>query len=312
VNLASLSKFLNKGAILHGEGRVLTLSKEGETFLQANNQNDLMVIQTANKPGPRAFMASEAEKAELWHRRFGHAGLDSLAKMAQEGFFEGMPVRTESFKKIRDEVCEPCVLGKQTKKSFPTSKRESQGPMDVIHTDVCGPIQTKTPGGRRYFVSFTDDYSRSAFIQLLSNKNQVQDALEAFVNTMETQFDKKVKAIQSDRGGEFWNREMTKYCKSKGIIHRKSLLFSREWGGRASEQNTYGERKSHATRRWVGDRILGRSCAHCLLCAKSNGLLSPWEDAARDVDREEANGGSSQSVWRHCLCSCPKPKTLEA
>jgi hypothetical protein len=186
VNLASLSKLLNKGAILHGEGRVLTLSKEGETFLQANNQNDLMVIQTANKPGPRAFVASEAEKAELWHRRFGHAGLDSLAKMAQEGLVEGMSVRAESFKKIKDEVCEPCVLEKQTRKSFPASKRESQGPMDLIHTDVCGPMQTKTPGGRCYFVSFTDDYSRSAVIQLLSNKNQVQDALEAFVNTMET------------------------------------------------------------------------------------------------------------------------------
>jgi hypothetical protein len=71
-------------------------------------------------------------------------------------------------------------------------------------------------------VSFTDDYSRSAVIQILSNKNQVQDALEAFVNTMETQFDRKVKAIQSDRGGEFWNKEMIEYCKSKGIIHRKT------------------------------------------------------------------------------------------
>jgi hypothetical protein len=230
VNLASLSKFLNKGAILHGERRVLTLSKEGETFLQANNQIDLMVIQTANKPGPRAFMASEAEKAELWHRRFGHAGLDSLAKIAQEGLVEGMPVRTGSFKKIRDEVREPCVLRKQTRKSFPASKRESQGPMDLIHTDVCRPMQTKTPGGRRYFVSFTDDYSRSAVIQLLSDKNQVQDALEAFVNTMETHFDRKVKAIQSDRGGEFWNKEMTDTARAKGSSTGTNPYSSQENG----------------------------------------------------------------------------------
>jgi hypothetical protein len=114
---------------------------------------------------------------------------------------------------------------------------ESQGPMDLIHTDVCGPMQTKTPGGRRYFVSFTDDYSQSAVIQLLSNKNQLQDALEAFVNMMETQFDRKVKAIQSDRGGEFWNKEMTEYCKSKGIIHRKTNPCSSQENGVAERLN---------------------------------------------------------------------------
>jgi hypothetical protein len=46
VNLTSLSKFLNKGVVLHGEGKVLELQSQGETFLRAENQDNLMVIKT--------------------------------------------------------------------------------------------------------------------------------------------------------------------------------------------------------------------------------------------------------------------------
>jgi hypothetical protein len=190
VNLASPSKFLDKEAVLHGEGKVFQLRIQGETFLRAENQDDLMVIQRI-QPRSRAFVISEAEQPELWHRRFCNAGWETLARMAQDNLVDGLPVSAERFGKAGKTVCEPCVLGKQTRKPFPASSRESCGPFNLIHTDVCGPMPTKTPGGNRYFVGFIDDYSRCAVIQLLENKNQVKTALSAFVSTMETQFDKK-------------------------------------------------------------------------------------------------------------------------
>jgi transposase InsO family protein len=236
VNLASLSKFLNKGAILHGEGKVLQLQIQGETFLRAENEDDLMVIQTI-QPRSRAFVISEAEQPELWHMRFCHAGWETLARMAQDNLVDGLPVSAERFRKAGKTVCEPCVLGKQIRKPFPASSRESSGPFDLIHTDVCGPMQTKTPGGNRYFVSFIDDYSRCAVIQLLENKNQVKTALSAFVSTMETQFDKKIKTLRSDRGGEFWNKEMQSFCASKGIVHQKTNPYSSQENGVAERLN---------------------------------------------------------------------------
>jgi transposase InsO family protein len=154
--------------------------------------------------------------------------------MAQDDLVEGMPESAEQF---RNSVCEPCLLGKQTRKPFPSSKRESSGPMELIHTDVCGPMQTKTPGGNRYFVSFIDDYSRCAVIQLLQNKNQVRTALSAFVSTVENQFDTKIKKLRSDRGGEFWNKEIQEFCASKGIVHQKTNPYSSQENGVAERLN---------------------------------------------------------------------------
>jgi hypothetical protein len=129
-----------------------------------------MLIQTI-QPRSRAFVINEAEQPELWHRRFCHAGWESLARLAQDNLVDGLPVSAERFRKAGKTVCEPCVLGKQTRKPFLASSRESSGPFDLIYTDVCGPMQTKTPRGNRYFVSFIDDYSRCAGIQPLENKN---------------------------------------------------------------------------------------------------------------------------------------------
>jgi hypothetical protein len=219
VNLASLSKFLKRGAEIRGKGEVCELEKNGEVFLKAVEEDGLLIIQEERRSGIRAFPAVEQEKAELWHRRFCHAGYETLAVMAQEELVEEMSVKAEDFRKIKSSLCEPCVLRKQVRKPFHSSERESKEPLELIHIDVCGPMQTKTPGGNRFFVSFIDDHSRCSVIQLLQHKHQVKAALESFVNRMETQFDKKVKAIQSDRGGEFWNKKIDSFCRSKGICN---------------------------------------------------------------------------------------------
>ncbi|GKB04021.1 retrotransposon protein, putative, ty1-copia subclass [Tanacetum coccineum] len=35
-----------------------------------------------------------------------------------------------------------------------------EGLLDLVHTDVCGPFRSATKDGKRYYVTFTDDYSR--------------------------------------------------------------------------------------------------------------------------------------------------------
>jgi hypothetical protein len=208
VNLASLSKFLNKGAVLHGEGKKMTLQMEGVNFLQAENKGtDLMIIKTV-KPHTQVFTSNQGEQCRLWHRRFCHAGKETLAQIAKDSLVEGLPVIVEGLRKASEGLCEDCVMGKQTRKPFHPSIRESEAPLDLIHTDVCGPMQTETAGGSMYFVSFIDDYSRCAAIQLLRSKDQVKKGLAAFVTRMETQFEGRVKKLQSDRGGEYWNKDI--------------------------------------------------------------------------------------------------------
>ncbi|KXJ73442.1 hypothetical protein RP20_CCG015857 [Aedes albopictus] len=65
-------------------------------------------------------------------------------------------------------TCETCLQGKMSRLPFPkASKRKSSAILDLVHSDLCGPMNTVTPGGRRYFLTFIDDFSRYSTMYLL-------------------------------------------------------------------------------------------------------------------------------------------------
>ncbi len=61
----------------------------------------------------------EAESPEPWHRRLGHEGYENLAKMAEEELVSGVQMSGKVFREKKTLVSEPCILGKQTRESFP-------------------------------------------------------------------------------------------------------------------------------------------------------------------------------------------------
>ena len=56
--------------------------------------------------------------------------------------------------------CETCQFGKQTRNPFPKEAVRSKKALELIHSDVCGPMPVNSVGGSRYFVTFVDDYTR--------------------------------------------------------------------------------------------------------------------------------------------------------
>ena len=57
--------------------------------------------------------------------------------------------------------CAPCALWKQHRNEFPNHEEKRQTKLlKLIHTDVCGPMQTRSVGGTWYFLIFVDDRSR--------------------------------------------------------------------------------------------------------------------------------------------------------
>ena len=56
------------------------------------------------------------------------------------------------------DICEPCIKGKMTSKPFFKHWKSSKL-LEIIHSDICGPLRTKTHRGMEYFITFTDDYS---------------------------------------------------------------------------------------------------------------------------------------------------------
>ena len=80
-------------------------------------------------------------------------------------------------KKLDNVICKQCQLGKMTKSSFKRKSYTSKEILEIIHTDLCGPIEVKSYKGDKYIMLFVDDYSRMMTIMFVKQK---YDAFQIF------------------------------------------------------------------------------------------------------------------------------------
>ena len=90
--------------------------------------------------------------------------------------------------------------------------------LELIHSDVCGPMSTTARGGYQYFVTFTDDLSRYGYIYLMRHKSGTFEKFKEFQNEVENQLGKTIQLPRFDRGGEYMSQEFDDHLKSRGIV----------------------------------------------------------------------------------------------
>ena len=109
----------------------------------------------------------------LWHAHLGHIGVKRMKELHKDGFLESLDY--ESF-----DVCEPCLMGKMTKTPFSGTMERATDLLEIIHTDVCGPMNIEAREGYRYFLSFTDDLSIYGYIYLMKYKSETFESSKNF------------------------------------------------------------------------------------------------------------------------------------
>ena len=181
-----------------------------------------------------ANVASNVEGLKLWHQRFGHANQGSLKKMVDKGMVNGISIN----KQEELGFCEACVEGKEHRDPFPAigEIRTSQV-LDLIHSDVCGPMQTRSLGGAYYFVTFIDDYSRCIKVYCMKSKHEVYDRFKEFEALVVNQTGLTIKRLRTDGGGEYTSRRFQDYLKQKGIGHEVCAPYSLQQNGVAERMN---------------------------------------------------------------------------
>jgi hypothetical protein len=93
---------------------------QGRIVLQADKCGRLYPVrQTAASWEDTCLLVRAAETPELWHKRLGHAAFKTLAKMTEGGLVQGVGVKPEAFRALKTAVCEPYIMGKQTRAPFP-------------------------------------------------------------------------------------------------------------------------------------------------------------------------------------------------
>ena len=95
----------------------------------------------------------------IWHERFGHLNDKYIKMMNHQELVIGLTIKNES-STVCQTVCEPCRLGKAHKLPFKEGRQRASQPLELIHSDLCGPMDTQTNQGYRYFVTFIDDYTK--------------------------------------------------------------------------------------------------------------------------------------------------------
>ncbi|KAI5317803.1 hypothetical protein L3X38_037510 [Prunus dulcis] len=147
--------------------------------------------------------AAVQEDPWIWHRRLGHLNFASMKKMQQTQMVLGLPDFSE-----KEGVCEGCVYRKSHREPFENEKPwRAKNPLELIHTDVCGPMQNESIGGNKYFITFIDDYSRMCW------------------------------KLRSDRGGEYTSHEFLEYCSDLGMERQLTIAYSPQQNGIAERRN---------------------------------------------------------------------------
>lgn len=178
------------------------------------------------------------ESPETWHRRLGHLGLDNLKKLVQHDMVKGINLKPSDITDMAaDHICSTCLQAKQTRLPFGPSEPKTTDILELVHMDVCGPMPETSLGGHRFFATFLDDYSGLSSVVPLKAKSDVPQCIKETFTLWETQSGKKIKAARTDNGGEYINKELSGYFKSKGINHQTTVPYTPQQNGKAERLN---------------------------------------------------------------------------
>ncbi|CAI7912254.1 unnamed protein product [Closterium sp. NIES-53] len=168
------------------------------------------------------------------HRRMGHVALPILQQLVKNEMFAGIRMKGEP-----DEVlgCSTCMQAKFTRYPFSSSEATAKAPLDEVVMDVVGPLKLGAAGDE-YFLTIVDVYTCMTWVYVLSKKSDVAETMKTdWLPMVEQQQDRLVKAIRTDRGGEFLSKEFSLWLKKNGIRHSLTMPYSPAMNGIAERAN---------------------------------------------------------------------------
>lgn len=238
-NLMSIRSLTKRGYNILFEGDYAYASLNGETKFVAHTEGKLYEVVLHLESNVFAGFSGECNlqkiSQSLWHYRLGHLNASDIEKLAKHQMAIGLEKVNAN---IESKFCESCVFGKQAKKPFPKNKNpRSSRILEMIHTDVCGPLPTTAYDGSRYFVSFIDDYSRASMIYCIKKKSEVFGKFKEFVAMAEALHGNKVAKLKMDNGGEYVSKEIKDFCTEKGIQMLYTVAHNPQMNGVAERLN---------------------------------------------------------------------------
>ena len=178
--------------------------------------------------------ADEVIDIRTLHRRLGHVAASSIHALVRTQAIQGISLIDDG----QPIYCESCEYAKTTRKNIKKEREALPAKTfgEEVHSDLWTSPQ-QSLGGRKYYITFTDEYSRFTVTRLLKAKSEALQAYKDFAAWALTQHGAKIKRFHSDQGGEFMGDDFTKYLNQQGTERRATTHDTPQHNGVAESLN---------------------------------------------------------------------------
>lgn len=233
-NLLSVSAMVKNGCKVNfSKGNCEIINNKGDFVCNAVLENNLYILKVDRDIKANLSISEISNDVVLWHRRMGHLNFSDVNRLPE--CTEGVSLTSD--KKKLPVICTTCLKGKQSRLPFNHTGSRASELLEVIHSDLCGPMEIPSLGGMKYFLTFVDDYSRSVYVYFLKDKLTVLNAFKDFHKKTENECNKKIKIVRTDGGLEYCNKDFDSYLSQHGIKHQTSTPYSPQQNGLAERMN---------------------------------------------------------------------------
>ncbi|KAK3888840.1 hypothetical protein Pcinc_007106 [Petrolisthes cinctipes] len=232
-NLLSVSKSAKLGKVTKFSGNECKIFCEKDNLIAFAEKKGNLYHLKCTMYVHKANAACKLDE-NIWHRRYGHLGIDNLKILVRDDLVDGL--NCDVNKEL--EFCEACVKGKSKKSPFPCNKvKPDREPLELIHSDVCGKINKKSLSNGEYFVTFIDDATRYVWVYILKGKHEVFAKFKEWKKCVENQMGRKMKILRTDNGGEYKSNDFDQYLIDEGIRHEYTIPKTPEQNGVSERMN---------------------------------------------------------------------------
>lgn len=185
---------------------------------------------TIRKTGKLYYLNALVTNSEItrslkeWHEVLGHCNVKDVLKL--EGVVQGMKISDKS-----GFNCVVCAKGKMSEYRNRTADERAGRPLELVHSDLAGPVSPVSSENSKYVISFVDDYSGIIFVYFLKNKSDAVEATAKFIADV-TKFG-SIKRLRSDNGSEYTSKQFVNLMVENKIAHEFSAPYSPHQNGTA-------------------------------------------------------------------------------
>lgn len=198
----------------------------------AVKRNHMYVVKQVNNHEVFSAMSDSDLKLKLWHERYGHLNYKDLIELCDKKRVYGidLPLKKQKL------PCETCDQAKIHTLPF-TEGTRAKNVLELVHTDICGPMNIKSYGNARYFATFIDDKTRYMEIVFLKSRSDILKEFDKYRLRVERETGRKIVKLRSDNAKEYISKEFNDYVEKLGVKRQLTVEYTPQQNGVAERAN---------------------------------------------------------------------------